>query len=127
MSKLGKIVLDGNCSNPFVIIAEEKNYPRALELVVTDDEYRSMKLTEDEITKIGYRGKKLNGRSVDLKSVHCIYNLKTREIGVLSEDAFCKLLRQFNNYQVAQGANYRGFLDVKQEIQNEIIKRYIKK
>lgn len=127
MSKLGKIVLDGNYANPFVIIAESKTYPRALELVATDDRYSSMKLTEEEVTRINYRGKKLEGRSIDLKKVHCIYNLNLREIGVLSEDAFCKLLRQFNNYQVAQGGNSYSFLDVKTEVQSEILKRFIKK
>ena len=126
MSKLGKIVLDDNYSNPFVIIAEEKTYPRALELVVTDDEYRSTKLTEEEIVKINYRGKKLNGRSVDLKRVHCIYNLNIREIGVLQEEAFCRVLRHFNNYQVAQGADSYGFRDVKEEVQTQLIKRLSK-
>lgn len=127
MSKLGKIILNGNYPNPFVIIAESKTYPRALELVVADDERTSLKLKEDEVTRINYRGKKLEGRSVDLRMVHRIYNLNIREIGVLSECEFCKLLRFFNNYQVSQGADSYSFRDVREEVQMELIKRLTKK
>jgi len=123
MSKLGTIVLDGNYRNPFVIITEGKPYPRALELVVTDDERRSLKLKDDEITKIKYKGKKLEGRSVDLRRVHSISNLNLREIGVLSEDAFCKVLRFFNNYQVCQGADSYGFKEVRSEVQTYILQK----
>lgn len=126
MSKLGKIILDGNYSNPFVIIAEGKINAKALELIVTNDEYNSMKLKEEDIVKIKYRGKKLNERSVDLRRVHSVNNLQLREIGYMKEDSFCILLRKFNNYQVCQGANSPDFLSVKQEVQAELIKRLSK-
>jgi hypothetical protein len=123
MSKLGKIVLDGNYRNPFVIITEGNPYPRALELVVTDDERGSLKLKDDEITRINYRGKKLAGRSVDLRRVHGISNLDIREIGVLQEETFCKVLRFFNNYQVCKGADSYGFKEVRNEVQVYLLKK----
>jgi len=124
MSKIGKVVLVPNYSNPYVIIANGAKFPKALALVrTTDNLKRTLKLSEGDIEKIDYQGRKLENRSVELNQITSIYNLKIREIGVLTEDACFKLLRNFVTEQASQGATSSSYLEVRDEVHDYLIKR----
>ena len=125
MSRVGKIILDTNYPNPRVIISDEGHLPKTLELVKnTKDLYpnRIMKLNEQDIIRLNYRGKKIIDRSVDLTKVSAVHNLKIREIGVLTEAAYCKLLKTFMAYHVYEGANSISYLSVREDVQKQLIK-----
>ncbi|MBQ7137064.1 MAG: hypothetical protein IJO43_03725 [Bacilli bacterium] len=129
MSRVGTIILDNNYANPRVIIVDKPNCLRALDLTTDNDPIRTFQLKEEDVFIIKYRGKQLDGRSVSLASVSGIYNLNIREIGVLSKNAYYMLLRKFNSHQVMQGANSLGFLEVREDVQGQILelgKRLIK-
>lgn len=124
MSKIGKVVLVPNYSNPYVIIADGVKYPKALALVrTTDNLKRTFKLSDGDIEKLDYQGRKLENRSVELNPIMSIYNLKIREIGVLTEDTCIKLLRNFVTEQVSQGATNTAYLEIRDEVHTYLIKR----
>jgi len=124
MSKLGRIVLDSNYKNPRLIIAEENDNLRAIELVKdSNSDKRSFKISKDAITKLSYRGKKLDDCSANLTSSISVSNLKLREIGVLSEECYFTVLQKFVNHHVYMGANDPTYLSVREEVHNQLIKR----
>ena len=123
MSRLGKIILDNNYANPRIIIADVSELPRAIELVKDINSTRYLKIDEKDIINLGYKGKKMIGRSADLSRIVTISNLNLREIGSLTEDAYFKILRGFVNYQTVMGANSSAYLSVRDEVQKQLIKR----
>jgi hypothetical protein len=122
MSKVGKIVLDNNYSNPYLVISDSDKSAKGLKLVTMDKENMTVKLSREDARRLNYRGRKLDGRSVDLTKVMTIYNLNIREIGVLSEKAYCKLLRQFVSYHASRGATDSSYLQVRDDVHNQLIK-----
>lgn len=121
MSNLGKIVLVGKEKNPRIIIAENRLL-HGLELIKSYDENICFKLVQDDITKINYRGRKLDDCSVYLGKCYNNYNLTIREIGMLKEKTYYRLLRKFVNYQSSQGADDSSYLLVRNEVHNQLIK-----
>lgn len=121
MSNLGKIVLVGKEKNPRIIIAENR-FLHGLELIKSYDENICFKLVQDDITKINYRGRKLDDCSVYLGKCYNSYNLQIREIGMLKEKTYYRLLRKFVNYQSSQGADDASYLLVRNEVHNQLIK-----
>jgi len=129
MSRVGKIILDNNYTNPRVVIVDEPNCLRALDLTTNSDQRTTFQLKEEDVFRLKYRGSQLDGRSVDLTRVSAVYNLNIREIGLMSKDAYYRLIIKFNNYQNTLDGNTWDFLSVKEEIQGQIIelgKRLVK-
>lgn len=121
MSKLGKIVLENNSGIPKVIIAEGGRFPSGIELVQECSNTYSIKIPNSDIEKINYRGKKLDNCKANLNNV-MIYNLKLREIGALTEDGYCRLLRQYINYQASLGGTGSSYKMIRTEVQEQLIK-----
>lgn len=123
MSRLGKIVLDNNYVNPRIIIADVNGLPKALELVKNRDSSRHLNVNGEDIINLGYKGKKLDERSADLSRIISVNNLNLREIGCLTEEAYCKVLRCFVSYQASMGGNSNEYLSVRENVQGQLIKR----
>ena len=129
-SKLGKVVLENNRNYPMLVIAEKGHYLKGLKLVRdaslcnSDEKFSQVTLTEEEITKIAYRGKKLNNVIVDCHHCSSITNLNFREIGKLTEDAYYKVLRRYISYQAYLGATNPSYLGVRTEVQEQLIKTF---
>lgn len=122
MSKLGKIVLENNCGNPKVIIAEGGRYPNGIELVQNCEGENFVSISDDAIVKTNYRGKKLDNCKANLNNT-AIYNLKIREIGCLTEEGYYKLLRQYVSYQTYLGGTNSSYKMVRTEVQEQLIKK----
>lgn len=122
MSRLGKIILEENKKNPRVIISEEGKFLGAIELVNATEGSSYLKIPQKDILKLNYFGKKLNDCSASLSRSVNIYNLNIREIGVLSELGYCKLLRQFSSYQASFGGNDSSYLLVRNEVHKQLVK-----
>lgn len=123
MSSLGRIILQPECKAPRIIIAEQGKYLRGLEVVDYFREDTCFKLSTDDITKVNYRGKRLDNCSISLEKSFGINRLNIREIGLLSEDSYYKLLKCFVNYQTVKGANSSSYLLVREEVHQQLIKR----
>lgn len=121
MSNLGKIVLVGKEKNPHIIISEERLL-RGLGLIKSYDEKTCFKLVQGDIKKIDYRGKKLDDCSAYLGKCYNIHNLQIKEIGLLNEKTYYRLLRSFVSYQASQGADDWSYLLVRTEVHNQLIK-----
>jgi len=121
MSRVGKIILVNNYANPHVIIVDKPNCVRALEFTNNVDSRRAFELKEDEIKKIKYRGKKLEGRTVDLASISGVYSLNLREIGVLSEPGYFKLLKELNCFHACYGKSFLGYASIREDVQDQIL------
>ena len=130
-SKLGKIVLEKE--EPIVIISEDCDHLRGLKIVKSKDECRYsydrfsyLKISSEEIVKFKYRGKKLDNPIVDYHSCISISNLEIREIGALTEEGYCKLLRNYNNHHACLGGTDRDYLSVRNDVHDQLIKMLIK-
>lgn len=123
MSSLGRIILEPYCKAPRIIIAEQGKYLRGLELINYFREDTCFKLSKDDITKVNYKGKRLDNCSVSLERSFGISHLNIREIGLLNEDSYYKLLRCFVNYQAGQGARNSSYLLVREEVHQQLIKK----
>lgn len=123
MSSLGRIILEPKCKTPRIIIAEQGRCLRGLELTDLFREDTCFKLTTEDITKVNYKGKKLDNCSVSLEKGFGIYHLDVREIGLLNEDSYYKLLRCFINYQTGQGADDASYLLIREEVHQQLIKK----
>lgn len=131
-TKLGKIVLEKNKPNPIVIIAKEGRL-RGLKLIKDhslcsyDDITSHYVLSNDDIIKSSdYKGKKLENNIVDCGIARTIYNLEIREIGFLTDDAYYKLIKEYNNYQVSLGGRNSSYLMVRDEVHKQLIKNISK-
>lgn len=132
-SKLGKIVLEKENGNPVVIISERTTHLKGLKIVKFENECRYsndkcsyLKISSEELVKIKYHGKKLDNPIVDYHGCVYISNLKIREIGVLTEDGYCKLLRGYNNHHACLGGVDRDYLSVRDDVHDQLIKMLIK-
>lgn len=127
-SKLGKIVLYDDRRNPFVVISESDTFLRGLEIVQKDEEcvsrdtFTHFKLSSDDFTKIKYRGKKLDNPIVDCCAHKIVRNIELREIGMLNETGYCRLLRRYTYHQAAMGANDPSYLAVRTDVHNQLVK-----
>ena len=121
MSRLGKIVLENNSGIPKVIITEGGRFPSGIELVQECPDRSSIKISASEIERINYRGKKLGDCKAKLNNV-MIYNLNLREIGALTSECYCRLLRQYISYQASLGGTEPNYQMVRTEVQTQLIK-----
>lgn len=127
-SKLGKIVLYNNKSNPVIVISESDTVLRGLEIVqkdedcVSSDKFTHFKLSSDDFEKIKYRGQKLNDPIVDCCKHNVIRNLDIRTIANISEDTYYKLLKNYVCHYASSGAADPCYLSVRDDVHNQLIK-----
>lgn len=125
MSKLGKIFMDNTSPHAcvHVIIAEEGAYLRGLKLVKSSPCNNSSfyKIENEEITKLK-ENDKLDDCGVVLDGSSCIRNLQIKEIGALTDEAYCRLLNNFVTYQTCMGARDPSYLVVRDEVHDQLIK-----
>ena len=127
-SKLGKIVLCDNKSNPVVIISENDKVLKGLEIVqkhhdcVSSNANASFKLSNNDFVKIKYKGRRLNSSIIDFGNNRIIKNLDVREIAYIKEDTYYKLLRKYVSYYAFMGATAPCYLSVRDDVHNQLIK-----
>lgn len=127
-SKLGKIVLCDNKSNPVVIISESGKFLRGLEIVQKDedcaskDTFAHLILSSEEFDKLKYRGKRLDNPIVDFCKHRVVRNLEVREIANIKEDTYYKILRKYVYHYASMGATDLDYLLVRNDVHNQLIK-----
>ena len=130
MSMLGKIVLEGKEKNPRLIISEKGEYLKGLVLRKRTSEcgdvdpYSYCKIALKDIEQFqDYHGKKIDQyRVADCCVCQAIYNLDIREIGVLKEETYCRVLRSYYEYQISFSKTPSSYELVKTEVDDQLVK-----
>ncbi len=127
MSYLGKIIIEKNNDNPIVVISNENKHLWGLELIKAsssiEQPFSKLELPITDFINIENYGKrKVNNHVVDCSSAHTIFNLNIREIGELSANGYCKVLRRYTSYQALMGASSSSYLLVRDEVNKQLIK-----
>jgi len=126
---LGKIILYDDRRNPLVVISETDKVLKGLEIVKKDNDcmvkdMRShFKLSSEELTKFKYKGKKISNPIVDLCGHRSVKNIQIREIGVLNEDSYFRLLKEYAYYHAYIGTKNYCFLSNRYDVHNQLVKR----
>lgn len=126
---LGKIILYDDRRNPLVVISETDKVLKGLEIVKKDNDcmvkdMRShFKLSNEELTKFKYKGKKISNPIVDLCGHRSVKNIQIREIGILSEDSYFRLLKEYAYYHAYTGTKNYCFLSNRYDVHNQLVKR----
>lgn len=129
---LGKIVLVKDNENPVVIISQTSEELKGLKIVKSTNECSfnggcgCFEIPSKYLEKLKYRGKKLDNPIVDHHRLCSISNLEIRQIGVLTEEGYCKLLMSYNNHYSSLGGDDLIYSTVKDDVQNQLLKLLIK-
>ena len=127
MSLLGNVVVNSTYTNFYVVVSEQNNNLKGIELVQGNNDINHLRISKKELLNLDYRGRKLDNCSADLTKVHSIKyprlsNFEIRSLAVLSDNNYCKLLRNFVNVQNSIFGDSNVYNIVRDDVHSQLVK-----